>query len=218
VSADIAQAREELLAAQRLLHERGLNVSASGNVSVRVPGGLLVTPSAIPPDESTPASMVEMGLDGSLRSDGVPTSEWRIHRDIYVAYPQAEAVVHTHSTHATALACLREDLPPFHYKVGIAGGHVIRCAVYATFGTQELSDNVIAALGSNTACLMANHGMVAYATTLPKAVAMATDVEVMCQQYLAARAAGTPVLLSAAQMDEAISRFANYGTPESFTG
>lgn len=212
----VTVARVELLAAQQLLHDRGLNVSASGNVSIRVADGLLVTPSAIPPDEATPASMVEMGMDGSLRSAGVPTSEWRIHRDIYAAYPQAGAIVHTHSTHATALACLREDLPPFHYKVGIAGGHVIRCAEYATFGTQELSDNVVAALGHNTACLMANHGMVAYAATLKQAVAMATDVEVMCQQYLIARAAGAPVLLSAAQMDDAISRFANYGKPAQF--
>lgn len=211
-----AAQRAELLAAQQELHARGLNVGGSGNLSLRLADGLLVTPSAIPPDEATPAAMVELGMDGTLRSEGVPTSEWRIHRDIYAAFPDAGAIVHTHSTHATALACLREDLPPFHYKVGMAGGHAVRCAAYATYGTQELSDNVIAALGDLRACLMANHGMVAHAPTLPKAMALAIDIEVLCEQYLAARTAGTPVLLTAAQMDEAIARFRTYGTPEQF--
>jgi L-fuculose-phosphate aldolase len=174
--------RDELLGAQRLLHERGLNVGASGNVSVRTPDGLLLTPSAIPPDEATPASMVEMSMDGELLSPGVPTSEWRIHRDIYLAFPDAGAIVHTHSTYASALAALRQDLPAFHYKVALGGGHCIPCAKYATYGTQELSDNVVAALGNLRACLMANHGMFAHAPTLKEAIALATDVEVLCQQ------------------------------------
>lgn len=209
-------ARKDLLAAQRLLHERGLNVGASGNVSVRTADGLLLTPSALPPDEVTPASMVEMSMDGSLVSDGVPTSEWRIHRDIYLAFPDAGAIVHTHSTYASALAALREPLPPFHYKVAMGGGRYIPCAEYATYGTQALSDNVVAALGDLKACLMANHGMVAHAPTLKQAIALATDVEVLCQQYLIARSAGTPVLLTDEQMDDALQRFASYGTPAQF--
>ena len=207
--------RADLLAAQRLLHERGLNVGLSGNVSVRLKGGLLVTPSAITPEDSTAASMVELVMDGTVISSGVPTSEWRIHRDMYAAFPQAGAIVHTHSTYASALAALREDLPAFHYKVALGGGHLIPCAQYATYGTQELSDNVVAALGDLRACLMANHGMVAYAATLKEAIALATDVEVLCQQYMIARSAGTPILLTDEEMDDALRRFANYGKPES---
>ena len=148
-------------------------------------------------------------------SSDLPTSEWRIHRDIYAAFPIAGAVVHAHSTYATALASMREDLPSFHYQVAKAGGRLIRCSTYAPYGTQDLSDAVIEALGGRTACLMANHGMLAYGPTLAKAVALATEVEVLCRQYLIARSAGTPVLLTDEQMDDALDRFSRYGQPES---
>lgn len=205
---------ELLVAASQLLESRGLNSGTSGNLSVRVDGGLLVTPSAIPPSRLTADAIVHLDLDGQVRSEGVPTSEWRIHRDIYVARPKAAAIVHTHSTHATALASLREDLPAFHYQVGKAGGREIRCAEYATYGTQELSDNVISALGPRRSCLMANHGMIALGADLDSAMALAEEVEVLCRQYLIARAAGSPVLLTDDQMDEALQRFSRYGQPE----
>jgi len=205
---------ESLVLASKLLEQRGLNSGTSGNLSIRVEDGLLVTPSAIPPSDLTPDAIVHLDMDGDVLAGGVPTSEWRIHRDVYANRPDANAIVHTHSTYATALASLREDLPSFHYQVAKAGGRVIRCAEYATYGTQELSDSVLVALGSTRAALMANHGMIALAAGLDAAVALATEVEVLCRQYLIARAAGTPVLLTDGQMDAAAAKFARYGQPE----
>jgi L-fuculose-phosphate aldolase len=195
------------------LQSSGLNAGTSGNVSIRVTDGLLVTPSAVPPDLMTAETMVELSEDGKLRSAGVPTSEWRIHAAIYNKFPAAGAIVHTHSTYATALASLREDLPAFHYQVAKAGGHLIACAQYAPFGSPELSDAVIAALGDRRVCLMSNHGMIAYAPTLDEAFALALEVETLCQQYLIARSVGQPHILSAEQMDDVLERFAQYGKP-----
>lgn len=206
-----AQALAETL---QLLDATGMNSGTAGNLSVRVDGGLLVTPSAVPPQRVTADRIVRLDMDGTVLSDGVPTSEWRIHRDIYAARPDAGAIVHMHSVHATALATLREDLPPFHYQVAKCGGHSIRCAEYAPYGTQELSDAVLAALGTHRACLMANHGMVAFADDLEAALSLAIEVETLCHQYLAARSAGTPVLLTAEQMDVAQERLSRYGQPE----
>ena len=197
------------------LQSSGLNAGTSGNVSIRATDGLLVTPSAVPPDLMTAEAMVELTDDGELRSAGVPTSEWRIHAAIYNKFPAAGAIVHTHSTYATALASLREDLPAFHYQVAKAGGHLIACAQYAPFGSPELSDAVIAALGDRRVCLMANHGMIAYAPTLDEAFALALEVETLCQQYLIARSVGQPYILSAEQMDDVLERFAQYGKPTS---
>lgn len=148
----------------------------------------------------------------ALKGEGLqPSSEWRLHRDIYAASPTARAVVHAHSPFAVALACLRRGLPPFHYMVALAGGTDIRCAAYATFGTQALSDAVIAALRGRRACLMANHGLVAWGTSLDGALALALEVEALCGQYLRACQVGAPVLLSDAQMAEVLERFKDYG-------
>lgn len=201
-----------LAATARRLDSLGLNSGTSGNVSVRLATGFLVTPSAVPAERLDAPAMVEMDLDGTVRSGGVPSTEWRIHRDLYRHVEAAGAVVHTHATYATALSALREDLPPFHYLVAKAGGHVVRCASYATFGTQQLSDAVLDALGDRRACLMANHGMLAYGSDLDAALALALDIETLCRQYLVARAAGTPVLLDSAQLDEALDAFSRYGT------
>lgn len=204
----------QIVDAMRVLSARGLNAGTSGNISVRTAEGLLVTPSAVPPEALTPEGIVALDALGGVVSGGVPTSEWRIHRDVYDAFPSAGAIVHTHSTYATALAVLREDLPAFHYQVAKAGGHVIRCSTFAMFGTQGLSTAVIEALGDRTACLMANHGMLAYGATLDRAVALATEVEVLCRQYLIARSSGVPVILTSEQMDDALDRFSRYGQPE----
>ena len=206
-----ATLRRALLDACRDLDASGLNRGTSGNCSVRIDGGLLITPSGIPAGDLTEDAMALVADDGAWVGDVAPSSEWRIHRDAYRHRPDMRAVVHTHSTNAVAMACLRRDIPPFHYMVAAAGGAVIRCADYALFGTEELSRNAMTALGDRRACLLANHGMIALGTTLPAAIALAVEVEALCEQYLAACSGGEPVLLDEAQMAEALDRFATYG-------
>lgn len=208
-----ATLRRALLDACRDLDASGLNRGTSGNCSVRVDGGLLITPSGIPAGDLTEDAMALVADDGAWAGDVAPSSEWRIHRDAYRHRPDMRAVVHTHSTNAVAMACLRRDIPPFHYMVAAAGGAVIRCADYALFGTEELSRNAMTALGDRRACLLANHGMIALGATMPAAIALAVEVEALCEQYLAACSGGEPVLLDEAQMVEALDRFATYGRP-----
>jgi len=189
----------------------GLNKEASGNASVRMGEGFLITPSGLPNDTLKPDQMVAVGIDGQSSGSLKPSSEWRIHRDIYRARPEVQAVVHAHSPHAVSLACLRRGLPPFHYMVAAAGGKDIRCATYATFGTQALSDAVLAALQARRACLMANHGLVAVGASLDAALSLAVEVEDLCAQFWRASLMGAPVLLSDAEMNEVLERFRHYG-------
>ena len=212
---DEARSRHEVVEALQYLDQQGLNFGTAGNVSVRTARGCFVSPLALTPRDVDIHAVVELDIGGEPLSTGIPTTEWRIHCDLYAEIPAAQAIVHTHSSYATALASLREDLPPFHYMIGKAGGDVIRCATYATYGSQALSDNVIEALGDRRACLMANHGMIAYADSMAKALTLAVEVESLCRQYLIARAAGTPVLLTDEQMAEARAKLARYGTPAS---
>lgn len=195
----------------REMNRLGINQGTSGNVSARVPDGFLITPSGLGYDNMTAEQIVEMDLDGGYRGDLLPSSEWRMHQAIYAGRPEAQAVLHAHPTHATALSSLRESIPAFHYMVGVAGGIDIRCADYATFGTQALSDHMLAALRDRSACLLANHGMICFATTLEKVLGLAVEVESLSRQYLEARHVGEPVVLSAAQMDEVLQRFQTYG-------
>jgi len=196
----------------------GLNPGSSGNLSVRLDRGFLVTPSGLPNETLEPQQMVAVDLDGNWRGALRPSSEWRIHRDIYRARAEVSAVVHAHSPHAVSLACLRRDIPPFHYMVAAAGGRDIRCAEYATFGTQALSDKVLAALADRRACLMANHGLVAVGASLAAALALALEVEELCAQYWRAKLAGDPVLLDDGEMDRVIARFKTYGQRGEDTG
>ncbi len=189
----------------------GLNRGTSGNVSCRDGDHFLVTPSGLPVEKLTPAGIVAVGFDGQVIGPGKPSSEWHFHRDILRSRPEIHAVVHTHSPHATALACLREDLPPFHYMVAIAGGESVRCAPYALFGTEALSQHALAALDGRKACLLANHGLIALGRDLDEALAIAVEIESLCAQYLLARQVGAPALLSAAQMREVIAKFEGYG-------
>ena len=203
----------------------GLNQGTSGNVSARSLLGFWITPSGRDMTELTGMEMVEMRVEtqDEQRKDGTmpspsplkggikPSSEWRFHHDIYATFPEAQAIVHAHSPFAVALACLRQDLPPFHYMVAMAGGTNIRCARYATFGTQALSDAIVEALQDRRACLMANHGLVAWGTSLNSALALAVEVETLCAQYLRACQIGKPVLLSAEEMAEVIEKFKGYG-------
>lgn len=190
---------------------QGLNQSASGNVSARWADGFLVTPSGLPGATLQPAQMVFVGLDGVARGALKPSSEWRIHRDLYVARPEVHAVVHAHSPHAVSLSCLRRAIPPFHYMVAAAGGRDIRCADYATFGTEALSHAVLAALQDRRACLMSNHGQVAVGASLDAALDLALEVEALCAQYWRASLMGEPVLLDDAEMDVVLERFRDYG-------
>lgn len=203
--------RQAVIEACRAMNAQGLNQGTSGNVSLRDGDGFLVTPSGVPYDGMTPEQVVRMDPEGGFEGDWVPSSEWRMHRDIYRARPEAGAVVHVHSTHATALSCLRREVPAFHYMVAVAGGDSLRCADYATFGTQALSDAMLAALEGRTACLLANHGQIAFGPTLDRALWLAGEVEALCRQYAVARSLGDPVVLGETEMAEVLERFGSYG-------
>ena len=207
--------RKEIVKAARALGARGFMPAKSGNLSCRTPGGFLITPSGLPYAEMVPGNLVEVALSGTvLNGNRRPSSEWRLHAAVYAARPEAAAVVHTHSPMATALSCAREGIPPFHYMIALAGGHDVRCAPYATFGTEALAVNCVAALEGRRAALLANHGVVAFGTTLAAAQVLAEEVENLARQYLALRAAGlAPVLLTAAEMEAVAFGFADYARP-----
>ena len=195
------------------LHERGFNPGTAGNASVRFADGMIITPSGVPYPTLAPRELVEMSLDGAAQGTLKPSSEWRFHVDIYRARPEVGAIVHLHAAYASAYASLRRDLPAFHYMIAVAGGPTIRCAPYATFGTQQLSNNVVAALEDRTACLLANHGIVAVGETPEAAAELAAEVEILCEMYTHALQAGSPVILTEAEMAEVLARFADYGNP-----
>ncbi|MEK9825920.1 MAG: class II aldolase/adducin family protein, partial [Methylotenera sp.] len=155
--------------------------------------------------------MVWMDFSGNYTGTRKPSSEWRFHLDILQNKPQTNAVVHTHSMFATTLSTLRKGIPAFHYMVAVAGGEDIRCAPYALFGSQLLSDHALAALSNRQACLLANHGMIAIGDSLDKATAIALEVETLAQQYLNALQVGEPHLLSHEEMREVIDKFKGYG-------
>jgi L-fuculose-phosphate aldolase len=152
-----------------------------------------------------------MDLDGNYSGDFLPSTEWRMHMDIFRARPEANAIVHVHSTYATALACLRKDIPAFHYMIGVTGGTSLRVSDYAEFGTQELSDTMLQAMKDRTACLLANHGQICFGPSLDKALWLAGEIEHLCHQYWAASLAGKPVILEEAQMTSVLKRFKTYG-------
>ena len=185
----------------------------SGNVSARIDAGFLVTPTGLAYDSMRPEDIVAMTHDGAARGSRLPSSEWRFHRDIYAARLEVTAIVHAHSPFATTLACLGRDIPAFHYMIAVAGGSDIRCAPYATFGTQELSDHALRALDNRKACLLANHGMIAVGTTLTEALALAVEVEALAEQYWRALQIGDPKLLSDAEMAVVLEKFRIYGQP-----
>jgi len=204
--------REALLNSALALQALGLNQGTSGNASVRQGDGFVITPSGITINEMNANSMVEMNMRGEAISAGKPSSEWRFHRDIYQARPEVGAVIHTHAMFATTLACLRKDIPPFHYMIAVVGGDTIRCADYALFGTQALSDSAIKALQDRRACLLANHGMIAVGKTLQQAIDVAIEVETLCEQHWRALQIGEPHLLSTQEMQDVFEQFKGYGS------
>jgi len=203
--------RQALLATARRMNREGINQGTSGNLSVRTRQGFLITPSGLPYDRCRAADMVPMRLDGGWSGHKRPSSEWRFHRDILANRPEVGAVLHAHATHATALACLGKGIPAFHYMVAVAGGPDIRCAPYATFGSEALSRHVLKALAGRTACLMANHGMVVLGQDLDDALARAVEVETLAEMYLKALNGGRPKILSAVEMRIVIEKFKDYG-------
>jgi L-fuculose-phosphate aldolase len=206
-----SELRSEMVRITKRLDEQGLNRGASGNLSARFRDGMLITPSGMGAEGLTEDDIVFVQMDGTSRGRWQPSSEWLFHRDIYAQRAEFGAVVHTHSTAATALACLRKDIPPFHYMIALLGGNNIRCAKYATFGTQELSDNALGALKDRKACLLANHGMIAADADLAGAYRNTVEVESLSEMYLLALQAGEPILLSAEEFREAQNRFSGYG-------
>ena len=223
------QARAELIDIARSTIDRGINHGSAGNVSLRWhrggSDGLLITPSALPCDQYTLDDIVWMSIvpptdtasaqtqpiiDGRRR----PSSEWRFHHDIHAHRPEVNAVVHTHAPHCAALSCLpqvqQSGIPAFHYMVAAAGGADIRCAPYAAFGTQALSDHALAALEGRRACLLGHHGMIAVGATLAAALALAVEVEWLARTYAQTLQLGTPDILSGQQMDEVLRKFADY--------
>lgn len=202
---------EQLLQTVRAMAQAGLNKGTSGNASIRLDDGFLVTPSGVPVEKLTANSMVYMDWHGSPEAGKKPSSEWRFHRDIFQARPGIGAVVHSHSMFATTIACMGRNVPPFHYMIATAGGDDIRCAPYALFGTQALSDSAVTALQDRKACLLAHHGMIAVGKTLPQALAIAVEVENLCEQYWRLLQLGEPKLLTPEQMREVHAEFTGYG-------
>lgn len=206
---------EELIAAARALDAAGFMPNKSGNLSWRTARGFVITPSGLPYAGLKADDLVEVALDGTIvTGQRRPSSEWRLHADIYVARGDAQAIVHTHSPHATALSCARRPIPALHYMVAMAGGTDIACAAYATFGTAGLAAAAVAALAGRRACLLANHGVVALGATLAGADALAREVENLARQYLLLLAAGLPpVLLDGPEMAAVTAQFRGYGRP-----
>jgi len=202
---------QQLLDTARQMAQAGLNKGTSGNASIRLDDGFLITPSGVPAEQLSIESMVYMDWTGQAEAGKKPSSEWYFHRDILQARPEVNAVVHCHSMFATTIACLARDVPPFHYMIATAGSDDIRCAPYALFGTQALSDVAVSALQDRNACLLAHHGMIALGKRLPQALAMAVEVENLCEQYWRLLQLGEPALLTPDQMREVHAQFKGYG-------
>ena len=198
------------------LNSTNLSPLRSGNISLRAEQdnikGYLITPSGKKYETLKPEDIVFMGLNEEEKNDTInkPSSEWRFHRDIYLNKKEAEAIVHAHSPHASAVSSHGKPIPPFHYMIALAGGEDIKCADYATFGTEELSNNVIEALKKRSACLMSNHGQVAFGKNLEDAFELAQEIENICHQYTIALKLGKPKILSFEEMKRVLDKAKNY--------
>ncbi len=207
--------RAALVAAAQALSRDGLSPGRSGNLSARRGSGLWITPTGIAAEDLTAADISEIDLEGAPRRAGrAPSSEWPMHAAIYAGWAEAQAIVHLHSRYATALSCLRQDIPAFHYMVAKLGGPSIRCAAYATFGTRAIAENALSAMrDGRRACLLANHGQITYGRSLDEAVELAQELETLACQYMTALSGGTPALLDAEEMAVNLEKFKTYGQP-----
>ena len=206
--------RKEVIKYSIKLNTTNLSPLRSGNISVRSEEdgiqGFLITPSGKKYDSLKEDDIVFVSNDGNHDTNLKPSSEWRFHKDIYLKKPDAKAIVHAHSPHAAAVSAHGKDIPAFHYMIALAGGDSIKCAKYATFGTQELSDNIIDALENRKACLMSNHGQVAFGENLESAFELAEELENICHQYINTIKLGDPKILSSSEMDVILEKVKNY--------
>ena len=211
--------RQEIIDTARRMSDSGLSPGRSGNVSARVEGGFLITPTGVAYDELTPDAIVFVDKEGVfVDKDGAapegqlrPSSEWRFHHDIYRRFAETGGVVHCHSRHATALACAGRAIPAFHYMVAAAGGDEIPLAPYALFGTQELGDHIIASMKDVRGVLLEHHGQLATGASLAAAYELAQEIEELAAQYVLTLTLGSRRILSKAQMREVLQRFKTYG-------
>jgi L-fuculose-phosphate aldolase len=203
--------RDEIVASCRRMNELRINQGTSGNVSARWKDGLLISPSGLPYDEMSPDDIVFLRMDGTYDGEIRPSSEWRFHRDIMRSRPEVNAVVHAHPTYCTVLAIRGMEIPALHYMIAVAGGPNVRCAPYATYGTEELSRNALQALEGRSCCLLANHGMIATGDSLKKAMWLAVELETLARQYVLSLMIGGPNLLTDEEIGNVIERFKDYG-------
>ena len=203
--------RKNIIKYAKLLNQTNLTPLRSGNISVRYKDGFLITPSGMKYKNLKPKDIVFINLNGNFKKGkNKPSSEWKFHKDIYNDKKKSKAIVHCHSKHAVILSCFRKKIPSFHYMVAVAGGEDIKCAKYATYGTNALSKNIINALKGRSACLIENHGQVSFSNNLSKAFELAQEVEYLSEQYLGCLRTGKPKILSKSQMQEVVRKVKNY--------
>ena len=203
--------KKELVKTTKYLNNKNINRGSSGNLSYRTTNGFMITSSSIPNDKLNEKSCVQMAFDGTYKNKLKPSTEWRIHRDIYLKRKDIFAIIHAHPTFSTAIACMNIDIPSFHYMIAVAGGDNVRCARYATFGTEQLSKNVIKALDNRNACLMANHGLIVGEKNLKCALKLTEEIENLSKQYLQILKSGKkPVLLTKNEMKKNIKKIKDY--------
>ena len=203
--------RRDMIATCIFMNERGINQGTSGNISVRVDGGFLITPSGVAYAEMQPEDIVFMKIDASHQGPRKPSTEWRFHRDIMEKKPEVGATIHLHSMFCTSLSMLRREIPAVHYMIAAAGGPTVPCVPYVTWGTQELADYIIAALENRYACLLANHGMVCVGPNLKKAAWLAVEIEALAAQYWRALQIGVPHILPDDEIGRVMEKFKSYG-------
>lgn len=209
---DEQQARQSIVDAVIFLEEKGLNHGSAGNVSLRFEGDVLVTPTGGRGSWLKPKDIVRLGLDGAVKGEGIPSSEWRFHTGILSRRPDAHAVVHTHADACVALSCLRKPIPPFHYMIASFGGNQIPVSRYEPFGSKALAEAAVEAIEGHYACLLANHGMIVTGRSLQHALDLTVKLETLARQYILACQAGEPVLLDDTEMAEVHRRYGSYGT------
>ena len=207
----MSKIKAEIIKYSKMLNSTKLSALRSGNISVRYKDGFLITPSGKKYSSLKNKDIVFVSLQGRFdKEKGIPSSEWQFHQDIYKNKKEANAIVHAHSTNATAVSTHKRGIPAFHYMVAMAGGHDIKCAKYATFGTRNLSKNILNALKGRKACLISNHGQIAFEINLAKAFELAEEVENISLQYITSLKLGKPKILSIKEMKIVLSKAKNY--------